>query len=326
MGGDTEASRRDGRPTAVIDIDGTLADTTHRAVDASRAAKSGSQAWFDVYFDKEKIARDTPIEGAAKSVAALASAHHIVYLSGRRQGLEAVTSHWLRTHGFPEGEVILRPTGLAVAEWKRKAVADLKARAADVKVCIGDNEHDLQACQIYEDATLVLVESNKPWELNVVEDDGSDGNGGDDLVEVYIAQNRLHDIGGAAYARAVAAHLRGGPPPAPHLKSVLEPARAERIEEDVATIVRRGRRDGDGHTHGTEEKCDACAQANSRGLLGNIAQDHGLDGWQKLHDDAMEARITIEECADKLMQKAMLKHDGDAIELIEEVQRLLKGG
>lgn len=92
----------DVRPTAVVDIDGVLADVGHRLHHLDRRPKN----W--VGFFAAMDADPAHPEGLALA-RELATAHDIVYLSGRPERTRRVTQNWLSAHDLPPGRIYLRP-------------------------------------------------------------------------------------------------------------------------------------------------------------------------------------------------------------------------
>jgi hypothetical protein len=88
--------------TAVVDIDGVVADVRHRLGHVTGRPKDWG-AFFDAAGDDPLLA-----EGE-HTVRQLAEVYDIVYVSGRPERLRNVTERWLRHHRLPEGPLLLRP-------------------------------------------------------------------------------------------------------------------------------------------------------------------------------------------------------------------------
>jgi phosphoglycolate phosphatase-like HAD superfamily hydrolase len=103
---DEQPDRRSGREAqplvAVFDLDGVLADVSHR-----RHFIEGRRDW-PAFF--AAAADDSPLPtGLDLARAAHGKGLDVVYLSGRPEHLRTVTVAWLRQHGAPEGQLLLRP-------------------------------------------------------------------------------------------------------------------------------------------------------------------------------------------------------------------------
>jgi phosphoglycolate phosphatase-like HAD superfamily hydrolase len=95
---------RDGRPIAVFDIDGVLADVRHRLHHLDARPKN-----WDLFF--EAAVDDDPLaEGIALAVD-MAAAHDIVYLTGRPERTRADTQRWLTRQAAPAGRLLMRRDG-----------------------------------------------------------------------------------------------------------------------------------------------------------------------------------------------------------------------
>jgi hypothetical protein len=90
-----------GRPVAVIDIDGVVADVRHRV----RHLQARPRDW-DAFFST--AADDPPLAAGLARVAELAADHEVVWLTGRPEWLRDTTLAWLREHGLPAGRLIMR--------------------------------------------------------------------------------------------------------------------------------------------------------------------------------------------------------------------------
>jgi hypothetical protein len=89
---------------AVVDIDGVIADVRHRLYHVERRPKDWA-AFFAAAEGDGLLA-----EGVAV-VQRLAADHAIVYLTGRPDRLRGQTESWLRRHGLPAGELVMRQEG-----------------------------------------------------------------------------------------------------------------------------------------------------------------------------------------------------------------------
>jgi hypothetical protein len=88
-------------PYAVLDIDGVLADVRHRLHHLQRRPKD----WV-AFFD---AAPDDPVLDEGLNLAReLAAAHEVLYLTGRPERCRRDTLAWLSSHGFPDGQLLMR--------------------------------------------------------------------------------------------------------------------------------------------------------------------------------------------------------------------------
>jgi hypothetical protein len=85
----------------VIDLDGVLADVRHRL----RHIEGPVRDWTEFFAGIP----DDPVLPEGRAVAErLAADHRIVYLTGRPERTRDATQSWLRRHGLPQGELIMR--------------------------------------------------------------------------------------------------------------------------------------------------------------------------------------------------------------------------
>lgn len=88
---------------ALFDIDGVLADDRHRVQFAL------DKKWTE-YFDADRMMSDAAWPEGKTLVSQMQDAGWTIgYLTGRRDDTRATTTEWLATHGFPEGDLIMRP-------------------------------------------------------------------------------------------------------------------------------------------------------------------------------------------------------------------------
>lgn len=90
---------------AVFDLDGVLADVTHRL-----GALAGRRKDWEAFF--AAAGADPLLVEGQRLVESLSAAGLVaMYLSGRPERLRATTRSWLAGHGLPEGQLLLRPDG-----------------------------------------------------------------------------------------------------------------------------------------------------------------------------------------------------------------------
>lgn len=91
--------------TYIFDIDGTLADLTHRLPLIKQEPKN----WRGFF---AACSADKPIEHMIKLAIDLhLSGANLIYVSGRSDECRWATEDWLRRHALPEGKVYMRKEG-----------------------------------------------------------------------------------------------------------------------------------------------------------------------------------------------------------------------
>ncbi len=88
----------------IVDIDGTVADGTHRLHHIQKEPK----AWDDYFHD---CTDDVPIEHMRRVVNSLGCQFNIVFVSGRSDVVREQTIRWLDEHGFPCDALYMRKQG-----------------------------------------------------------------------------------------------------------------------------------------------------------------------------------------------------------------------
>lgn len=121
------------RPIAVIDIDGVVADVRHRLHHVESRPKN-----WDAFF---AAAPSDPVlaDGVAR-VSALASAHEIVFVTGRPERCRDDTTQWLSDAGLDPSTLIMRRDGdrRPARQTKLNEIRTLAKRAA-VAVVVDDD-------------------------------------------------------------------------------------------------------------------------------------------------------------------------------------------
>jgi len=151
------------RNAIIVDVDGTIADTSMRsALALYRQIIKGEHFW-DALFDPEKISMDTPIPGSKECLKELAKRGRLIYLTGRRSTTRKETEAWLKEHEYPEGLLIMREKGMKTEEFKPIEIEKLKEHY-NIVCGVGDSQSDIEA---YEETGIpekVLVGTNKEWD------------------------------------------------------------------------------------------------------------------------------------------------------------------
>jgi hypothetical protein len=136
------------RPLAVFDIDGVLADVSHRVHFLERRR----QDWGGFF----RAAVDDAVlpEGAAL-VHEAAKDCEIAYLTGRPEVCRQDTLEWLHAQGFPDGELVMRSN--RDHRPARKAKPPLLAQLAEGRVVAVVVDDDLEVCDAYEEAGWTVL-------------------------------------------------------------------------------------------------------------------------------------------------------------------------
>ncbi len=120
-------------PLAVFDVDGVLADVSHRL----HHLQASPQRWERFF---QAADRDPLLdEGAARLRIALRD-HDVVYLTGRPERTRGLTEHWLATHDLPTGPLIMRDDhDHRPARWMKREVLRMLAEERDIVSVLDDD-------------------------------------------------------------------------------------------------------------------------------------------------------------------------------------------
>ena len=145
----------------IVDIDGTIANTDKRSDVAKSKATYLSHKWWDAFFDPALADLDTPIGESATVLRMLQSngPHKIVYLTGRRDNMEKATLTWLKTHNFPDGELIIRHKGTKTLEFK-KSMMDHLTTDYDITMAFDNNDENIALFESYNIPQVYKIETN----------------------------------------------------------------------------------------------------------------------------------------------------------------------
>jgi phosphoglycolate phosphatase-like HAD superfamily hydrolase len=132
---------RGDRSLVVFDVDGVLADVTHRLHHLTSRPKD----WSGFF---AAAAQDPPLPEGVDLARELAGDHDVVYLTGRPAHLRGVTARWLADHGLPDGPLVMRrardfrPARLAKLELLRELAGE-----RTVHVVVDDDAEVVQALE-----------------------------------------------------------------------------------------------------------------------------------------------------------------------------------
>ena len=110
------------QPVYVFDLDGTLADITHR-LHFIQGEKKDWDAFFAACID------DAPISHMLDLAWYIGKDHHVVYVSGRSDAIRYLTLQWLEANMAPDGPLYMRKAGDHKPDdvLKIELLADLRA-------------------------------------------------------------------------------------------------------------------------------------------------------------------------------------------------------
>jgi hypothetical protein len=136
------------RPLAVFDIDGVLADVSHRV----HFLEQRRQDWGA--FFRAAVDDDVLPEGAAL-VHEAAKDCEIAYLTGRPEVCRQDTHEWLQAQGFPAGTLVMRAN--RDHRPAREAKPPMLRQLVSGRVLAVVVDDDLEVCAAYEDAGWTVL-------------------------------------------------------------------------------------------------------------------------------------------------------------------------
>jgi hypothetical protein len=122
-----------GKPLAVFDVDGVVADVRHRLHHVARRPKNWRRFFAGA-------AGDPPLAPGVQLAREYARDHRLVWLTGRPEYLRPVTERWLAQQGLPADELLMRPASdhRPAREFKAEQLRRL-GRTGDVAVVVDDD-------------------------------------------------------------------------------------------------------------------------------------------------------------------------------------------
>jgi len=138
------AERHERPRILLVDLDGTLADTTHRNPLLRDRGNQRSWSLFFAQCQKDTVNEDVVL--AVRSLSTRLEAE-IVIVSGRPVSVLKKTRQWLSSTGLTLREIILKPTALRFlsgAQWKSQVLSRLTKKFEIVGV-VDDDRRVLEA-------------------------------------------------------------------------------------------------------------------------------------------------------------------------------------
>ena len=121
------------RSLAVFDVDGVLADVTHRL----HHLEARPQRWERFF---QAADRDPLLAEGAGRLRAARAEHDVVYLTGRPERTRRLTEQWLARHDLPTGPLIMRADDdHRPARWMKREVLRRLAATRDVISMLDDD-------------------------------------------------------------------------------------------------------------------------------------------------------------------------------------------
>jgi uncharacterized HAD superfamily protein len=136
------------RKIVLVDIDGTLADVSHRL----QFARGPRKDWGRFFAAMD---RDQPINAVIEFVMRLAGKYEIVIFTGRPEDYRKKTMSWLRRHRVPFSKLLMRPARDHRPDYivKREMVAKLGEDR--IHFAVDDRP---QVCDILRQLGLTVLE------------------------------------------------------------------------------------------------------------------------------------------------------------------------
>lgn len=117
----------------MFDIDGVLADVTHRL----HHLQAQPQRWERFF---QTADRDPLLGEGAERLRAAQSDHDVLYLTGRPERTRRLTERWLRRHDLPTGPLVMREDhDHRPARWMKREVLRRLAATRTVASVLDDD-------------------------------------------------------------------------------------------------------------------------------------------------------------------------------------------
>lgn len=149
------------QPCIIVDIDGTIADCSHRRPYVTRENKKKD---FEKFHDPVLVKQDKLVEPIREIIFALQSKYPIVWVSARPEALRSTTEQWLKKHGlylYPH-KLMMRPDGDLTpdVDFKRRTLHHLRAQNYEPWLALDDRDRVVEMWRS-ENITCLQVAEGK---------------------------------------------------------------------------------------------------------------------------------------------------------------------
>lgn len=129
------------KKVAIIDIDGTISNPSHRLHYITQSPKN-----YDEFYLLAKD--DQPITSMISFVKDLSKQYYIVFLTGRPERIRQDTENWLNVQGFNKYKLIMRKNHDYRQDYKYKLEHIVKIKSvAEIAIAIDDRDSVLEMLQ-----------------------------------------------------------------------------------------------------------------------------------------------------------------------------------
>lgn len=154
------------KAVAVVDIDGVLADVSHRLHHVAKRPKD-----WDAFF--AAASRDPVLPEGLAVARELAERYDLTYLSGRPERCRRDTERWFQKHEIPAGELLLRrPNDRRPARITKIEILRRMAATRRIALFVDD---DFEVCSAARAAGFTVLEATWGRPSNAQDDSGQIG-------------------------------------------------------------------------------------------------------------------------------------------------------
>ena len=148
-------------PIVIVDMDGTLADVSHRL----RYIRGHGKPNWKRFFEEQR--HDLPKKDILKQVCDLAKTYEIVIVTGRPDKYLDETAAWLRKYKVPYSRIFMRPAGDHRPDYIVKKQVLGKIGPEQVALVLDDRP---RVCEMYRQAGLKVIEvASDEWNKEINE-------------------------------------------------------------------------------------------------------------------------------------------------------------